>query len=251
MTTQSSGGLRDLARRARHIPTLVMSPPEVNARQAELSMLFSADDDTGGPSQRLVSLALRAAERALTIDLTSLAAREPGGGGLANLWPGEHYRLLAGLAEVLEARCVVEIGTGTGMGALSLLAGMPEDGRLVTFDPVDWRGFPAGVLRQDDFGDGRLEHLTDDLSQPAGAAKHRDLLGEADLIFVDAAKDGEMEYRFLDLFNTIDFKKPVIIMFDDIRLWPMLAIWRSVSRPKLDLTSFGHWSGTGLIDYSP
>lgn len=38
-------------------------------------------------------------------------------------------------------------------------------------------------------------------------------------------------------------------LFDDIRVWNMLAIWRGIRRPKLDLTSFGHWSGTGLVDY--
>ncbi len=38
-------------------------------------------------------------------------------------------------------------------------------------------------------------------------------------------------------------------MFDDIRVWNMLEIWRGIRRPKLDLTSFGHWSGTGLVDY--
>ena len=45
--------------------------------------------------------------------------------------------------------------------------------------------------------------------------------------------------------------RPPIGVFDDIRQWTMLAIWRAVQRPKLDLTSFGHWSGTGLIDWQP
>jgi hypothetical protein len=39
-------------------------------------------------------------------------------------------------------------------------------------------------------------------------------------------------------------------MFDDIRLWNMLRTWRTINRPKLDLTSFGHWSGTGLVDWT-
>jgi hypothetical protein len=28
---------------------------------------------------------------------------------------------------------------------------------------------------------------------------------------------------------------------------PMLGVWRGIARPKLDLTSFGHGSGTGLV----
>jgi hypothetical protein len=39
-------------------------------------------------------------------------------------------------------------------------------------------------------------------------------------------------------------------MFDDIRFWNMLRIWRNVAAPKLDITSFGHWSGTGLVDWA-
>jgi hypothetical protein len=37
-------------------------------------------------------------------------------------------------------------------------------------------------------------------------------------------------------------------MFDDTRLWSMLRFWRQLPYPKMDLTSFGHWSGTGLVE---
>jgi len=30
----------------------------------------------------------------------------------------------------------------------------------------------------------------------------------------------------------------------------MVGIWRRVTRPKFDITSFGHWSGSGLIDWN-
>jgi hypothetical protein len=29
----------------------------------------------------------------------------------------------------------------------------------------------------------------------------------------------------------------------------MIGIWRGIRHPKLDLTSFGHWSGTGLVEW--
>jgi hypothetical protein len=47
----------------------------------------------------------------------------------------------------------------------------------------------------------------------------------------------------------VQFTAGPILVLDDIRLWTMLEIWRSVSWPKLDVTSFGHWSGTGMVDY--
>ena len=43
----------------------------------------------------------------------------------------------------------------------------------------------------------------------------------------------------------------MLILLDDIRLWKMLKIWREISMPKLDLTSFGHWSGTGIVQSKP
>ncbi len=39
------------------------------------------------------------------------------------------------LARVVSAKAVVEIGTGTGVGALALLAGMARDGILTSIDP--------------------------------------------------------------------------------------------------------------------
>jgi hypothetical protein len=30
----------------------------------------------------------------------------------------------------------------------------------------------------------------------------------------------------------------------------MVNLWRRIDSPKIDLTSFGHWSGTGLVDIS-
>ncbi len=40
------------------------------------------------------------------------------------------------------------------------------------------------------------------------------------------------------------------VMFEDIRPWGMLSFRQEIERAKLDLTSFGHWSGTGLVDYA-
>lgn len=72
---------------------------------------------------------------------------------------------------------------------------------------------------------------------------------KANLIFIDAEKDGITEKKFLENFYKVDFEEKVMILLDDIRLWNMLKIWRDISRPRLDLTSFGHWSGTGIVEW--
>ena len=60
-------------------------------------------------------------------------------------WPGEHYRLLATITRLLEPRCVIEIGTFTGMGALALKQELPPGAIVHTFDISRWKLFFANV----------------------------------------------------------------------------------------------------------
>jgi predicted O-methyltransferase YrrM len=226
----------------------VSGPPPVSARHVELSAIASADDDVA-PSPRLLEIALAAVDRARAVDLTALDARLPPDAPMASMWPGEHYRLLTGLVATLEPELVIEVGTATGLSALAMREGLPPGGRIVTYDIVPWQRFSGTVLREEDLAGGQIEQRVEDLTDPAVGARSRELLERADLLFVDAAKDGRQEAQFLDAFERIPFAKAPIAVFDDIRVWNMLAIWRGVRRPKLDLTSFGHWSGTGLVDY--
>ena len=76
------------------------------------------------------------------------------------------------------------------------------------------------------------------------------MLEDAELIFMDALKDGIQEYKFLENLSTVKFKNKCLFLFDDIRLWNMLDIWFHMDKPKLDLTSFGHWSGTGIVEWN-
>lgn len=225
-------------------------PPPVSVRHAEYSMLFSADDDAMRPTPRLIQVALEAVQAAQSADVSAISARMTSGVRYAEVWPGEHYKLLAGLMKVLKPKTVIEIGTATGLSAIAMRAFLPAEARLATFDVIPWKQYPGTVLTEQDFADGRLVQHLDDLQQPAQVEKHRALLESADFMFIDAAKDGVMEQRFIDNLLPLSYPRKPIVMFDDIRVWNMLRIWRQLPRPRLDLTSFGHWSGTGLVDWS-
>ena len=80
--------------------------------------------------------------------------------------------------------------------------------------------------------------------------RHAELFRTAEVIFADGPKDGRFEQVLLDRLEEIGLPQRPLVVFDDIRVWNMLAIWRGVRHPKLDITSFGHWSGTGLIDWA-
>lgn len=229
-----------------------VSPSPVQARHAEYSMLYSEDDAGSRPSPRLLGLALDAAAKAREIDLGDVSSRLGGRftypDEVINLWPGTHYRLLAALAQVLQARTVIEIGTAEGISALSMLRGLPDGGRIVTFDVVPWREYPRSCLTPADFEDGRITQVIADLGDRAQFGRHAALLATADLVFIDAAKDGVLEQKLIENFGSLSYSSAPVFVFDDIRLWNMLKIWRDLRWPKLDLTSFGHWCGTGLCE---
>jgi len=216
-------------------------PPPIRVAHGEYSMILSAEDERARPTASMVETSLNAIQAALSIHLE-------GDNHYLNLWPGEHYRLLAGFALVLQPRLAIEIGTATGLSALSMHRYLKC---LVTFDIRSWSEYPNTVLNSSHFSDDRLIQIVADLGNPTVFARHRELLQQATFFFIDATHDGVLEKKLLDQIAALPRKEPVWIMFDDIRVWTMLKMWREIPYPKLDLTSFGHWSGTGLVCLPP
>jgi predicted O-methyltransferase YrrM len=233
----------------------VFMPAPVRVRHAEYSMLFSADGAFGKPSERLIDMALAAIQAARSQDLQDIESRLKGRfqfpDALVQVWPGEHYKLLAGLVETLQPRTIVEIGTAEGMSGLALKKNLPRGGKVVTFDIIPWQSYPNPCLETADFEDGGLMQEVADLGDERVLRRYRSLLADAQLLFIDAAKDGKLEGRLIANLETIEFRKTPIVVFDDIRVWNMLAIWYELTWPKLDITSFGHWSGTGICELQP
>lgn len=233
---------------------------------------------TSAPSERLLDTALAAVETARSLKLEELGARVRRAGHASSsrqvdrsthwliarlrgkalhapyphpsAWPGQHYKLLAALVAVLRPTTVIELGTATGMSTLAMKAALPAAGKIFTFDVVGWQEYPGALLCEQDFADGSIEQRVDDLSAPAGWRAHADLLKRAEFILVDTLHDGHQERNFLRGFEEVGLAASPIVMFDDIRLWRMQQFWQEIRRPKLDLTSFGHWSGTGLVDFA-
>lgn len=211
--------------------------------------MCSQDDNPGPPSKSLIDLVLRTAGVALDTDLPAVSARMPSAPFWPDYWPGEHYRLLAAFVRVLAPRIVIEIGTHTGLSALSLKRYLPDNAVLYTFDVVPWKQIPGTCLRDEDFHDGRLKQIVADLSQPDGFNEHRDKIASAPLMFIDGPKDKLFEPAFLSNLRRLTFSKPAYLVFDDIKDWNMLGVWRGIEAPKLDITSFGHWTGTGIVEW--
>jgi predicted O-methyltransferase YrrM len=210
---------------------------------------MSIDKPTPTPT-RLINLALDAIRAVANneIQLGDLMNR-PNMQEWITIWPGEHYLLLAALMQKLQPRRVIEIGTDTGMSSLVMRRFMPAGGKLTTFDIRPWKTVEEAVFTDADFADGSLEQRLVDLSHPAEFEKHRAMLEETDFFFIDGPKDNVFEYKLLDLFKTLHFKTQPILLYDDTKLPSMLKFWYDLKLPKLDLTGFAHWSGTGLVEW--
>jgi predicted O-methyltransferase YrrM len=243
--------MRALRKKVRETLLSRWMPAERFARQLgpldgcfnEWSVISDASGAGQAASRELLDIALAAIARAMQIDEGFLNARTNNPD--VRIWPGEHYRLLPALCEATGARRVMEIGTLHGESALAFLASPTVD-RVDTFDLVAWNETDGTVLKDDDFADRLTQHIAD-LSDPRVFDRYADLLADADLIFVDGPKDGVFEASFLTRLLSREALCRQLIVLDDIRVMTMVQLWRELPPPKLDLTSFGHWSGTGAL----
>lgn len=225
-------------------------PLPVACRHVEYSAICSADDQSGVPTRRLMDLSLEAIAAARDVDLSGVTSRITGRRPCyPEVWPGEHYKLLAGFMRVMKPRKVMEIGTFEGLSALSMLAELPADSKLITVDIVPWKEIATTALQESDFASGQLVQVIEDLGRGECFERVAKELRECDFLFVDGPKNVLFETALLRQMEALPMKDGLIVFFDDIRLWNMLSIWRGVARPKLDLTSFGHWTGSGVIDW--
>lgn len=225
--------------------TRTKSPVEVD--HALPTMAFSSHDERGKPTDELLDISLEAIAEARKIDLFTISQRMKAPPYYPSFFPGEHYRLLAGLVKVLNPKRIIEIGTYQGLSFLSLKEHLSKTSSITTFDVISWENVEGTILKEEDFEDGISSQIVIDLSVPSNFEEYKSFFSETDLIFIDVTHDGVLEEKLYTLIKSVKFKKPPLLVFDDIRFFTMLKFWRNIEEPKLDLTSFGHWSGTGLV----
>lgn len=225
------------------------SPP-TKGKYVEVSMLVPAEFNEGKFDEYVFNFTIDLITYAQKNNLSYLSNRVKGIQlDQINRFPGEHYCLLQAIMKISKPQMVVEVGTYTGLSALVLLNSMPESCKLITYDIKAWDKLSDTVFNNSDFGNS-FEQRLGDLADKSFFESQLDVMTEADIFFIDGPKNGVFEQLFLKLFFQFR-KKTCILVFDDIRLLHMIELWRSLNFKKIDLTSFGHWTGTGIVFFDP
>lgn len=147
----------------------------------------------------------------------------------------EHYRLLAYLSSCFSDSKLVEIGTRYGSGAAAL--GFNPSNTVCSYDIKSYgpncKLSNVNFILKNVLVDGNVKEIID-----------------SPLIFIDVEPhDGLKEAGLLT--NLIKFGYKGVLLCDDILDYPNLKKWwDSITLEKYDITEYGHFSGTGLVNFS-
>ncbi len=126
------------------------------------------------------------------------------------------------------------MGTFKGCSALALSANISN--KIVSFDIQNARALKSSP--------DNVEYIIDDCLED----KYNELFMKSKFILLDTAHDGGFEDSFLKKLQNLKWKG--LLILDDINLnHPMKNLWSNIAREKKEITSIGHFSGTGAVYY--
>ncbi len=146
----------------------------------------------------------------------------------------EHYRLIAYLSTLFDQSEIFDIGTNLGYSALAL--SYNNSNKVISYDIVECKE----LYQAEDLND--IEYLIGDV------LVDKRLLNSP-LIMLDTDHNGVFEHKFYTHLKDNNYTG--LLFLDDIHLnAPMRDFWNAITESKVDITDLGHWSGSGLVDFS-
>lgn len=148
----------------------------------------------------------------------------------------EHYRLVRYLASQIDSN-VVEVGTHAGSSAIAM--SLDTKHTILTYDIVEMKGKNYDYIKNIIF---RLTEYQND-------SEYLEFILNSKMIFIDAPHNGFFERELYAWLKEKQYKGMTV--WDDIHLnEDMKSFWNDVDLPKLDVTKYGHITGTGVIYFS-
>ena len=147
----------------------------------------------------------------------------------------EHYRLLSYISSLYKDSLLIDIGTYQGFSALAL--GYNQSNKVLSYDII--QNESVDILKA-------YEICSNITFNVQNILNNFNIVHSSPFIILDTAHDGNFENIFIN--KLIEEKWNGILLMDDILEYPALyKIWNSIKLEKYELTSKGHWSGTGAI----
>lgn len=157
----------------------------------------------------------------------------------------EPYRLLYYFANLFNDSIIIDLGTSNGGSAIALSHN--KTNQIFSFDIVD--RCQTSFLQNENNFENMPSFSNVDFIVTEDFRKYLGIILKSPLIYLDIAHDGIWENILFELLIKYNYKG--IMILDDIHEFPELKkFWNNISIKKIDLTKYGHWSGTGLIDFS-
>jgi hypothetical protein len=158
--------------------------------------------------------------------------------------PGkEHYCLLSYLSSMFTNADIFDIGSHRGASAFALASISPTN-NIYSFDIENreklYKETPSNI-----------EFVICNLFNEDEREKWEEKILKSPLIMIDIdPHDGILEYEFYLYLVKKDYKG--IVIFDGIHYFSgMRTFWEKVDPDhRRDLTEYGHWSGSGVVDFS-
>ena len=153
----------------------------------------------------------------------------------------DHFKFLCYVSKQYEGRDIFDIGTSRGGSAIALSYSL--NNQIYSFDIERvWNWIPHP----------NISYNVEDLMDPQVRAKWEEkLLGSA-VIFLDIdPHEGSLEYQFYLWLK--EKRYAGLLLCDDIHHFKGMRdnFWSKVpDNEKTDITHVGHWSGTGIIQFT-
>jgi hypothetical protein len=147
----------------------------------------------------------------------------------------EHYKLLAYFSTIFNNQIILDIGTNRGTSSIAM--SYNPTNKVISYDLVN--------ILELKYIPSNIEHRLGDFTQE----KYKEEVMSSPLIMLDTDHDGPFEHHVYNFLKEIGWEG--YLLLDDIFLnEPMKEFWNSITHTKYDLTSVGHWSGTGLVIFN-
>jgi hypothetical protein len=151
----------------------------------------------------------------------------------------EHYRLLTYLSDQFNDTTFYDIGTKGGGSALALSSNKRNN--VLSYD------IENTYISHQLYEVGNIKFNIEDMSTNEDTLSR---VCDSSIIFIDTMHDGAFEQFMYDHLFKNTYKG--LILFDDIHLNPQMEMFwnRLPCDHKIDLTKFGHATGTGLVCFN-